>query len=122
MRPGSDAAIRIKVNKFARARPPICGRGFLRFVLIAPTTSRAGARVPLRVGSLDHLGERVYIGQEFLTGFEILSFCMRKYRVERFIPKRAAAPFGPASTPFVCFKVLQMWPRSASSSVMGSSV
>jgi len=39
---------------------------------------------------------------------EIPSLCIRKYRVERFTPKRAAAPFEPATTPFVCFKVLRM--------------
>ena len=39
---------------------------------------------------------------------EIPSFCIRKYKVERFIPNRVAAPFEPATTQFVCFKVLQM--------------
>ena len=31
-----------------------------------------------------------------------------KSKVERFIPKPAAAPFEPATTPFICFNVLRI--------------
>src|SRR5271157_262950 len=42
-----------------------------------------------------------------------------RFRVERFNPGFIAAPFGPASTQRVCFRVAIMWARSASSKVRG---
>ena len=44
---------------------------------------------------------------------------MRNCRVERFNPSRMAAPWGPASTHRVFFRVARMCARSASSSVCG---
>jgi hypothetical protein len=38
----------------------------------------------------------------------IPSFFMRKWSVERFIPKRLAAPLGPPTIHLVCFKVARM--------------
>ena len=48
----------------------------------------------------------------------IPSFFIRKCRVERFIPSRAAAPCGPATTQFVSFKIDMMCSRSASLRVL----
>ncbi len=48
---------------------------------------------------------------------EIPNFRIRKYSVNRLIPNRTAASLEPATTHFVCFRVLQVCVRSASSSV-----
>ena len=42
---------------------------------------------------------------------------MRAWRVVRFMPRRRAAPLGPAMRHWVCFKARRMCWRSASSSV-----
>ena len=46
------------------------------------------------------------------------SFFIRKWSVVRFIPSRAAAPCGPATTQFVSFKIDRMCSRSASLRVL----
>ena len=62
-----------------------------------------------------------HMHQEIFLDRDIPSFRMRAYRVERLIPKRDAAPFGPMITPRVCCSVLRMCSRFKSSRVMGSS-
>jgi hypothetical protein len=52
-----------------------------------------------------------------LLGREIPSFCMRNCRVGRFIPSRAAAPFGPAKTQLVCARTDRICLLSISSRV-----
>src|ERR1700722_13940499 len=52
----------------------------------------------------------------------IPSFFIRKYKVERFNPKQAAAPLGPDRTHLVSFSVFRIWLRSTSSSVLWRSV
>lgn len=47
----------------------------------------------------------------------IPSFFIRKYKVERFNPRRAAAPPGPERTQLVSFSVFRIWFRSTSSRV-----
>jgi hypothetical protein len=51
------------------------------------------------------------------TGREMPSFFIFQYNIERFIPKRAAAPFGPPTTQPELSKALRMCSRSASASV-----
>jgi len=51
---------------------------------------------------------RCTIDQQFSLEREIPSLCMRKYKVERFIPNRAAAPFEPAIIPLVRLNALRM--------------
>ena len=53
-----------------------------------------------------------------LEGREIPSFPILSCNVERFIPRRAAAPFGPATTQAVSRRAPRMCSRSASASVL----
>ena len=48
------------------------------------------------------------------------NFRIRNWRVERFMPSRAAAPLGPAMTHCNCSRALRIWLRSASPSVSRS--
>src|SRR5438093_4564346 len=48
------------------------------------------------------------------------SFRIRNWRVERFMPNRAAAPLGPAMTHCDCSRALRIWLRSVSPSVSRS--
>ncbi len=56
-----------------------------------------------------------YVGR--VDGRQMPSFFIRCCRVERFIPRRAAAPCLPAITQLVCPSVSMIWERSASASV-----
>src|SRR6266851_2081975 len=51
------------------------------------------------------------------TGRRMASLRMRAWRVVRFMPRRTAAPLGPAMRHCVCFKARRMCWRSASSRV-----
>ena len=53
------------------------------------------------------------------AGRSIPSFRIRNWSVDRFIPRLAAAPFGPAMTQFARSSAVMMWRRSASSRVRG---
>ena len=51
------------------------------------------------------------------SGREMPSFFIFQYNIERFIPRRAAAPFGPPTTQPVSRRAPRMCSRSASASV-----
>src|SRR5260370_22332592 len=51
------------------------------------------------------------------TGRRMASLRMRAWRVVRFMPRRTAAPLGPAMRHCVCFKARRMCWRAASSRV-----
>src|SRR5271155_2986955 len=55
-------------------------------------------------------------------GRAIPSFFMRKYSVDRFIPRSVAAPLGPERTHLVSFKVARMCSRSTSAKVRSFSL
>src|SRR4029077_18634326 len=55
-------------------------------------------------------------------GREIPSFLIFSCKVERFIPRRVAAPFGPATTQPVSQRAPRMCSRSASASVTVAAV
>src|ERR1700678_1745632 len=55
-------------------------------------------------------------------GRAIPSFFMRKYSVDRFIPRRVAAPLGPERIHLVSFKVARMCSRSTSAKVRSFSL
>src|SRR5258708_4164042 len=60
------------------------------------------------------------LAQSYVQGFlgrEIPSFCIRNCGVGRFIPSRAAAPFGPAKTQLVCSRTDRICFLSTSSRV-----
>ena len=54
------------------------------------------------------------------SGREMPSFFIFQYNIERFIPRRAAAPFGPPTTQPVSRRAPRMCSRSASASVTAS--
>jgi len=60
---------------------------------------------------------RTGLQARFRFSREMPSFRIRKYTGDRLIPKRAAAPLGPATTHFVCSRILRMCSRCASRSV-----
>src|ERR1700731_2988948 len=64
-----------------------------------------------------------FCGSEYESTLRTIpSFFIRKYKVERFNPKQAAAPLGPERTHLVSFSVFKIWLRSTSSRVRWRSV
>ena len=63
------------------------------------------------------VGTRGWEGQHLLVGTGDPQLTRRNCRVERFIPRRMAAPFGPPSTQFVSSSAARMCLHSASSRV-----
>src|SRR5208282_3333989 len=70
------------------------------------------------LGTNDQYGLGTQHSYPLPEGQEIPSLRMRNWRLERFIPRRAAAPWGPATTQFACSRALRISCRSASSSTL----
>src|ERR1700693_1272365 len=71
-----------------------------------------------RLNSQSYPITTIFCGSEHESTLRAIpSFFMRKYRVERLSPKRAAAPLGPERTQLVSFRVFRIWLRSTSSRV-----
>jgi hypothetical protein len=71
-----------------------------------------------KLNSQFHPITTIFCGSEHESTLRTIpSFFIRKYKVERFNPKQAAAPLGPERTQLVSFSVFRMWLRSTSSRV-----
>ena len=71
-----------------------------------------------KLNSQSHLIITIFCGSKHESTLRAIpTFFIRKYNVERFNPRRAAAPFDPESTHLVSFRVFRIWLRSTSSRV-----
>ena len=99
--------------KRGRDRPFVRPRSLRSFVLILFRSLR---HTPSTPSFRAYTGRRCW-GQCCGAGRAMPSLRMRNCSVERFIPRRAAAPFGPATTQLLRSSAATMCRRSASSSV-----